>query len=358
MPIMSDEIRGMPKLRWVFLLLAWFLAAPAARAFDAIYAFGDSLTDTGNRPAPAPTYFQGRFSNGALWIETLSVQLGFDYVASNNFAESDGETADALAQVQRFVAPTNTPGGLFVVWSGGNDFIHNFAKGPDDGFWNGLIAQSVANLSNAVTVLHADGARVILVPSLVDLSRIPLVLDSDFPVLLKTYLHDRVDQFNAALSVALTAITQANPDLRLITPDFHARFNELLANLSANGFTKADPGALDDSQLTDKSFTGPGQDYVFWDQIHPTTKAHALVAHWFQQTLPLPVPPSRLALVASAGELQFAFDALQTGQSYTLQSRADLHNWNDITSFTATNSVQQWSMPLGSSSQEFFRLKM
>src|SRR5712671_4101139 len=143
MPIMSDEIRGMPKLRWVFLLLAWFLAAPAARAFDAIYAFGDSLTDTGNRPAPAPTYFQGRFSNGALWIETLSVQLGFDYVASNNFAESDGETADALAQVQRFVAPTNTPGGLFVVWSGGNDFIHNFAKGPDDGFWNGLIAQSV-----------------------------------------------------------------------------------------------------------------------------------------------------------------------------------------------------------------------
>jgi len=107
--------------------------------------------------------------------------------------------------------------------------------------------------------------------------------------------------------------------------------------------------------LTDKSFTGPGQDYVFWDKIHPTTKAHALVARWFQQTLS---PPSRLAVAATAGGLLFTFDVLQTGQSYTLQTSMNLSDWNGITSFTATNSFQQWSMPLESSSQEFFRLKM
>ena len=95
---MSYGIRRMAKPRWAFVAMALFWAAPAVRAYDAIYAFGDSLTDTGNKPAPAPDYFQGRYSNGALWIEILSVQLGFDYAAANNYAESGGETADALAQ--------------------------------------------------------------------------------------------------------------------------------------------------------------------------------------------------------------------------------------------------------------------
>jgi len=167
-----------------------------------------------------------------------------------------------------------------------------------------------------------------------------------------------VDEFNTALSAALMSIAQANPDLQLITPDVHARFDELLANLNANGFTKADPDALGDPQLTDKSFTGPGQDYVFWDPIHPTTKAHALVARWFQQALPPPVPPSRLALAATPGALQFTFGDLQSGQAYTLQTSMNLIDWTTITNFTATNSLQQWSMPLASPALGFFRLKM
>src|SRR6266478_3795511 len=167
-------IRRIEKASISALLALWFWAAPAARAFDAIYAFGDSLTDTGNKPAPAPDYFQGRYSNGALWIEYLSTQLGLDYAAQNNFAKSGGETSDALAQVE---------------------------------------------------------------------------------------------QFNSVLMAASTAIATANPDLQLLTPDVAGRFNELLSHLGANGFTKADPDALDDPQLSDKSFTGPGQDYVFWDPI-------------------------------------------------------------------------------------------
>src|SRR5205085_9381996 len=166
-------IRRIEKASISALLALWFWAAPAARAFDAIYAFGDSLTDTGNKPAPAPDYFQGRYSNGALWIEYLSTQLGLAYAAQNNFAKSGGETSDALAEVQQFVAPTDATRSLFVVWAGGNDFIDNFSQGPDDLFWANLIRQSVANLSNAVSVLHADGARVIMVPNLVDLSRLP-----------------------------------------------------------------------------------------------------------------------------------------------------------------------------------------
>src|SRR5436190_10614835 len=249
--MMPRRSRKLESLLRLALPLVWLLAAWPTFAFDAIYAFGDSLTDTGNNPAPDIIYYQGRYSNGPLWIEYLSTQLGLAYIAVNNHAQSGGETADALAQVRQFTAPANASRSLFVVWAGGNDFIHNFSKGADDTFWNSLIAQSVANLSNAVSVLYADGARVIVVPNQVDLSRIPLVVDSGLPFLpqLQVYMRGKLEQFNGSLGAALAAIAQAHPDLQIIIPNVYARFNDLLANLFNNGFTKADPDALTDTQL-------------------------------------------------------------------------------------------------------------
>ena len=46
-----------------------FLAVPRALGFTAIVAFGDSYTDTGRSPSSPPDYYDGRFSNGRLWIE-------------------------------------------------------------------------------------------------------------------------------------------------------------------------------------------------------------------------------------------------------------------------------------------------
>lgn len=323
-------------------------------ACDAIYAFGDSLTDTGNGPAPATNYYQGRYSNGPLWIEDLSPRLGLTYNPSNNFAQSGGETSDALAQVQQFLAPTNVSRSLCVVWAGGNDFIHNFTQGLNEAFWNNLIAQSVGNLSNSVVRLYADGARTIMGPNQVDLSRIPLVLGSGYPIFVFAYLSNKVSLFNTGLAGALTTLATAHPDLQLIRPDVYTRFSAVLANLPADGFTKANPDALGDPGLTDKSFTGPGQDYVFWDPIHPTAKAHALVAQWFFAALPRPL----LGISVAGGSLQLNLTNLQTGQVYTVQGSTDLSGWSDMGTVSATNSVQQWSAPVGSASQAFFRLKL
>ena len=50
--------------------------------FDQIIVFGDSVTDSGNvweltdRKEPAsPPYFEGRFSNGPVWVEYLADHL-------------------------------------------------------------------------------------------------------------------------------------------------------------------------------------------------------------------------------------------------------------------------------------------
>lgn len=355
-----NTVRWFEKALSALLLAASVLVAPSASAFDAIYAFGDSLTDTGNDPAPAPDYFQGRYSNGPLWIEYLSTQLGLTYNSSNNFAVSGTETSDALAQVQLLTAPSNASQSLFVVWSGGNDFIHNFTNGINEAFWTNLIARSVGNLSNAVVRLYADGARTIIVPNQVDLSRIPLVLDSGLPSLaiVEAYLRGKVDLFNSSLTAALTVIANQKPDLKLITVDVHTKFNDLLGNLSANGFTTADPDALDDPLLTDQSFTGPGSDYVFWDEIHPTTKAHALIAQWFYQALPQTAPQPQLSITENGGPMQLTFGNLQVGQVYTLQSSTNLNAWSDFTTVNATNAVQQWSAPASALPREFFRLKL
>lgn len=342
------------KIRFLLVALSCLVAAPRLLAYNAIYAFGDSLTDTGNDPAPATNYFQGRYSNGALWIESLSPRLGLTYNPASNFAESGGETSDALAQVQQFIAPTNAAQALFVVWAGGNDFIHNFTQGINDGFWSTLISQSVGNVSNSVVQLYARGARTVMVPNQVDLSRIPLVLNSGYPAFVFTYLSNQVSQFNAQLASAITAIATAQPDLQLIRPDVHTRFGTVLGNLAADGFTKANPDALNDPALSDKSFDGPGQDYLFWDEIHPTAKAHALVAQWFFEALPRPV----LAITVAGGSVELNLRQLQAGQVYTVQAGSDLSGWSDLATVSATNSVQQWSAPISPSSPVFFRLKL
>ncbi|MBU6401218.1 MAG: SGNH/GDSL hydrolase family protein, partial [Verrucomicrobia bacterium] len=220
----------------LILALALGLLEPSVtQAFDAIYAFGDSLTDTGNNPAPAVGYYQGRYSNGPLWIEYLSSDLGLTYDPINNHAESGAQSAGVLLQAQQFVPPTNAAAALFAVWGGGNDFIQNFpqvfTQGLDDTFWNGVVTNAVSNLVAAVNILYADGARVVLVPNLVDLSRIPAA--ASLPGTVLSYFHNKVVEFNTDLTNALATVRAAHSDLQLIEPDVFDAFNQVLDHFAA-----------------------------------------------------------------------------------------------------------------------------
>jgi phospholipase/lecithinase/hemolysin len=57
--------------------------AGAAPHYDAIYVFGDSYCDVGNiyiataHAIPlSPPYYQGRFSNGPIWVEHVAGAMG------------------------------------------------------------------------------------------------------------------------------------------------------------------------------------------------------------------------------------------------------------------------------------------
>lgn len=274
----------------LFFWLAVFCAFTySASAFDAIIAFGDSLTDTGNEPSEPYLHYQGRWSNGPLWIEHLSQTLGFPYNASNNFAHSGAQTDDTLTQVINYTPTGDVSNTLFAVWAGGNDFLQEYKTyWFNDSGWAQFTTRSANNISNAVVNLHSKGAKFILVPNTVDVTTIPLL--NKLPGFLRSYLQGKVKMFNNKLSKALTALQATYPDMTIYKADMYIGEKTLLKTAKANGFTKKSIDALSDPTLLDKSFNGPGAKYVFWDPIHPTSKGHSYIANLFYVAIGSPQP--------------------------------------------------------------------
>jgi len=178
-----------------------FLGANAsAVSFSSLTAFGDSLTDTGNVYAvtggtiPAPPYFNGRFSNGPVWIETLAAQLGLPSGAApalmggGNFAFGGARTGaqsspvpGLLAQAVGLWGPANPvadPTGLYVLVGGGNDMrdarsAFTTDSAADQAGRQAAAAAAVSNLYQNVGFLASRGASNVLVANLPDLGATP-----------------------------------------------------------------------------------------------------------------------------------------------------------------------------------------
>ena len=98
-----------------FLLSFLFPLKVSAQNYDEIYVFGDSFSDTGNvfnatkgAIPPSPAYFNGRFSNGPVWVEYLAPQLGLTFDPSTNFAFGGATGAVGAGNAfAKTVAPTD-----------------------------------------------------------------------------------------------------------------------------------------------------------------------------------------------------------------------------------------------------------
>jgi phospholipase/lecithinase/hemolysin len=261
-----------------------------AHPFDSVVCFGDSLSDTTNNPAVGD-YWEGRYSNGPLWDEQLASNIDAVFY---DYAYSGSQTSDLSNQVAAAVAGTwNETNTLFTVWSGANDFIDSAtANGDNKTAWDATISAAVDNIARAVSTLSDAGARYVLVLNLPDLSKLPaLATNAEFAADRSTIV-ELVDDFNSKLASSLSALVKQNPNLRLKLVDDFTLLDSIIKNPSEYGFTVVTNDALD--ALVDPSFDGPGADYLFWDVIHPTTKAHGLVAQLAGVAI-AQFPPSLLA---------------------------------------------------------------
>ena len=333
--------------------------------FNSIYCFGFSWTDTiGNGCGwSAPNYYGNRACNGPMWPEFLSTNLGLAYVGSNNFAHCGAFTSDMLNQIASlFRAPRHPELSLYCLWAGGGDFLLAY---PPDGFghglvpvtngvaWNGVLQTMIQNTSNMVQRLYTNGARAVLLQNL---------NATNFSDVAALGLHDAgvldgyVRRFNADLVVTIKALHRTHPDLRLYLVDVYTKLEEVVAHPDQFGFTKTTIDALGDTNLTDKSFTGPGADYVFWDRFHPTSKVHQRMASWHLESLTNTLQETLNAKQDDDG-IKIELTHLLIGHDYTLQTSSDLASWNDVQAFTASAGTNQWTGALKTEASTFYRLR-
>ena len=318
---------------WLAILLFAAVASPAAARgeFDTVIAFGDSLSDTGRVAdmtfglVPGEPYHAGRFSNGPVWSEQLagffghallpSTQVGgTNFAAGGAMTDESGFVPSLTAQVEEYLGrrdadtmPEPTEADLFLLWAGANDLL----DGVSDP------AQPATHVDAAVQSLASAGARHVLVPNLPWPGRVPAVANDP----------DRDDEqydamtqsFNAELSSRL-AVTQASfADLRIYQFDVASLLNAAFHDPQAFGFTYADaavPG-LDPLALGGSDVDVPENvnDYIFFDDLHPTTAAHALLAEHARQTLYLPGDMNLDGVVDTADVAPFV-QALTNPQAY------------------------------------------
>jgi phospholipase/lecithinase/hemolysin len=269
-------------------LVSVFLAMPSlagAVPFSSVFVYGDSLSDTGNIYAASggtipmsPPYFNGRFSNGQLAVEYLANTL---HAPLTSFAwggattgignSGDGGTqtsfgifglpgmetqvAGTLGSIPSFLIPTS----LFVVWGGPDDFISG-----------GTVQQGVIDMLTIVGALQLAGAQHILVPGMADLSLTP-----------KYY----GDPSAAAFSFAFDQALQANLPKGVTYFDTLGFMHYVVNNPGLFGFNNVNQPCLVD--VTVKPCGNPDQ-YLFWDDLHPTTAADQILAAQFANAVPEP----------------------------------------------------------------------
>lgn len=273
--------------------------------FEGIVVFGDSLTDTGNfyyisgNTYPvSPPYYDGRFSNGPVWIETFAPLLGIDAdfdtpwladpTTADNFATGGansgyddiwGSSLGLLSQIGAFgyYGGSFASDDLAVVWAGANDYLFGGATNP---------YEVVGNISTGIVALNGLGAQHLLVMNMPSLGNTPLLNGTGYS-----------DPFNQ-LSAAHNQILEGSVDglrvglgAEIIYVDVETALNEVLANGARFGFTNTTGSCLD----ADKNWTGlcsfnedfsvNADGFVFFDAIHPTAAAHELLAEFAYATL-------------------------------------------------------------------------
>jgi outer membrane lipase/esterase len=243
-----------------------------------LVVFGDSLSDNGNlydqTGFPPPPYFEGRFSNGPVWVEQAAPPLGLDPEAITDLAVGGSTTADVLAdQVVPFVAAAGgdvDPAALYVIWAGSNDLL-DLLEDPE-GDVAETIGEGIGNLATAVTQLALSGADTLLVVNLPDFGLTPRAQSTQDPDVIggATFV---ADLFNAALHDTLGQLA-AGLDVEIIEIDAFELLQQIVANPGAYGLTNVSEPAMNE----DGSVVENPDEYLFWDDIHPTTVGHGILS--------------------------------------------------------------------------------
>jgi phospholipase/lecithinase/hemolysin len=291
------------------LVLVTAVAVPAQQ-YTKIVVFGDSLSDTGNDavlsflqfhvpiPGPAADYTFGRFTDGpdtlppamnyfGVWVEQLAAALPSHpmVVASleggTNYAYGFAKTGSGTTlltfgpgdefiyvenvgqQIDDYLAthPTIDNHTLFVVWAGANDVL-------EAGSARDVVDGALGEVQDIQRLIHA-GATQFLVPNLPPLGLVPRFNTSATAA---ATANEASALYNTTLDAGVSLLPLLNFGRHLTI----TRLNtfSLLKQIVAS------PGSYGLSDVTGSSqaMVVDPDTYLFWDDLHPTTHGHNIVA--------------------------------------------------------------------------------
>lgn len=166
-------------------------------------------------------------------------------------------------------APSRT---LFTILIGGNDLLE-FLRGES---WTdnpiALLTDAMSNIQTAITDLYDDGATHFLVLNLPDLAATPRfnALPNAADI---TSVRALTLNFNTALSTLVGNLRNNLSGVTIHYFDTYAYLNDMIAG---GYFAESQTSwlTLDGSYVPTGATNGPEEDYLFWDAIHPMTRAH------------------------------------------------------------------------------------
>ena len=281
------------------LVLCGVVAQPTGVAADhgpRLIVFGDSLSDSGNIPAPSPPYFAGRWSNGPTYADRLAFRLGIgdalvpSAAGGTNYARSGARILGTNGLVEQVVTYLHDARfsadkrATYVVFIGGNDVRDGLVAAFGDPAFNpaAFIDKRLAVLAATLTGLSALGARNIVVLGLPDLAGLPGLPPQAMP--LATFMCAR---FNAGAQ-RIVQFLDRRPG-RAAFVNVAAFFQFIVADALAGGarfgITNVTEPCLAIVNGMPVGLCANPDQYLFWDSIHPTRRIHDLLAEFVIESL-------------------------------------------------------------------------
>jgi phospholipase/lecithinase/hemolysin len=346
----------------VVMLLFELLVCSGQAAFTSLYVFGDGVSTTTNGPGGS-YYYGNRYSNGRVWVEVLAQRQGLSYESNKNWSYFGHYSPNLVANVSAFAA-ADADTALFVVWVNNADFV-GYLSNPgfspyssnNIAIWTNAINQSVSNHLTALQALYAKGARTLVMPSAVDITKVPYYVA--LPAASKSFIRQRTIDFNAAFAATLNQARASLPGVTIHNPDLFMLLDNLLMHPADYGLTNAldnrglSIDALSDPALVDYSLNGPGADYIFWDYLDPTARASAVIADEVQQLI------SRVqigGIISLNGSNRLEVTHLPIGRDGFVDGSMDFVSWTTQATLSSTHSAQTIIVP-AAGPLEFYRLR-
>jgi outer membrane lipase/esterase len=275
-----------------------------------LYAFGDSLSDNGNLfkliDYPPPPYFEGRFSNGPVWVEYLPGLTGLSFTPGQDYAYGGAFTGnltiDGVNYGTNLVAPSvpgiNTEiadfaasGGHFnstdvvTLWGGANNYFEYATvveANPSQAvsLVTSGVATTISQLTGDVHSLISLGAHTLIVPNLPNLGSTPDYNTSA----LGTELGDAFSTLHDQDLPIEMAMLHADTGANILVLNTQKLLATVIANPAAYGFSNVTDACIDAAACVDGD-TATQNSYLFWDGVHPTTHAQQIIAEYAAASL-------------------------------------------------------------------------